>query len=49
MSRPATTKALIEGLGKGSKGIDSYQGLTRYIGQLGSALVSEGIIGASRS
>lgn len=45
MSRPATTRALIEGLGKGSKGIDSYQGLTRYIGQLSSALVSEGIIG----
>ena len=45
MSRPATTRALIEGLGKGSKGIDSYQGLTRYVGQLSSALVSEGIIG----
>jgi len=45
MSRPATTRALIEGLGKGNKGIDSYQGLTRYIGQLSSALVSEGIIG----
>ena len=45
MSRPATTRALIEGLGRGNKGIDSYQGLTRYIGQLSSALVSEGIIG----
>jgi hypothetical protein len=45
MSRPATTRALINGLGKGNKGIDSYQGLTRYIGQLSSALVSEGIIG----
>ena len=45
MSRPATTRALIEGLGKANKGIDSYQGLTRYIGQLGSALVAEGIVG----
>ena len=45
MSRPATTRALIEGLGKGNKGIDSYEKLTRYVGQLGSALVSEGIVG----
>ena len=45
MSRPATTRALIEGLGKGNKGIDSYQKLTRYVGQLGSALVAEGIVG----
>ena len=45
MSRPATTRALIEGLGKGNKGIDSYQSLTRYVGQLSSALVSEGIVG----
>jgi len=45
MSRPATTRALIEGLGKANKGIDSYDKLTRYVGQLGSALVSEGIVG----
>jgi hypothetical protein len=45
MSRPATTRALIEGLGKGNKGIDSYEKLTRYVGQLGSALVAEGIVG----
>ncbi len=45
MSRPATTRALIEGLGKANKGIDSYEKLTRYVGQLGSALVSEGIVG----
>jgi hypothetical protein len=45
MSRPATTRALIEGLGKGNKGIDSYEKLTRYVGQLSSALVSEGIVG----
>ena len=45
MSRPATTRALIEGLGKGNKGIDSYEKLTRYVGQLGSALVSEGVVG----
>ena len=49
MSRPATTKALMNGLGKGNKGIDSYQGLTRYIGQLGSALVSEGIVGPAEA
>jgi len=45
MSRPRTTRALIEGLGKGNKGIDSYEKLTRYVGQLGSALVAEGIVG----
>lgn len=45
MSRPATTRALIEGLGKANKGIDSYEKLTRYVGQLGSALVAEGIVG----
>jgi hypothetical protein len=51
LSRPSTTKALIDGLGGAAKGvgkvgkIDSFPKLERYIGQLGSALVAEGIIG----
>jgi hypothetical protein len=51
LSRPATTRALINGLGGASKGIkgagkiDSFPKLERYIGQLGSALVAEGIVG----
>ena len=55
LSRPSTTKALIDGLGGASKGIgkvgkiDSFPKLERYIGQLGSALVAEGIIGAQEA
>jgi hypothetical protein len=55
LSRPSTTKALIDGLGGASKGIgkvgkiDSFPKLERYIGQLGSALVAEGVIGAQEA
>ena len=55
LSRPSTTKALIDGLGGVSKGIgkagkiDSFPKLERYIGQLGSALVAEGVIGAQEA
>ena len=49
MANPKVTKLLIDGLGGAGKNIDDFTKLTRYVGQLSSALVTEGIIGADQA
>ena len=49
-ANPKVTKFLMDGLGgKGSKQIDSYPKLERYIGQLSTALVGNGIVSGQQA
>jgi hypothetical protein len=48
-SNPALTKKLMDGLGGAGKQIDSYPKLERYIGQLATALVGNGIVSGQQA
>jgi len=48
-ANPKINKLMMDGLGGGAKTIDSYPKLERYIGQLATAMVGEGIVSAQQA
>tara|TARA_R100000654_G_scaffold26158_1_gene49678 strand:+ start:857 stop:3508 length:2652 start_codon:yes stop_codon:yes gene_type:complete len=48
-ANPAVTKKLMDGLGGGAKTIDSYPKLERYISQLATAFVGQGIVSSEQA
>jgi hypothetical protein len=45
-SNPKLSRIMMDGLGGGNKTIDSYSKLTRYMGQLTTALIGAGVVSA---
>lgn len=48
-ANPKVTQLMMNGLGGGTKTIDSYPKLERYIGQLATALVGQGIVSSEQA